>query len=108
MKNFILTAIASVITIASFGQQTEKKPIFYQIYFPNAVHHEAEIIMTIPSAPLKAFTVRMSRSSAGRYATHEFGKNIYNVKATIVEGSALTIHQVEGDVCEIPEQGVTV
>ena len=83
MKKFLLITIASLFTSAVIAQTTEK-PIFYVVSFPNAVHHEAEIVMTVPQAPGKAFKVRMSRSSAGRYATHEFGKNIYNVTATDV------------------------
>ena len=33
----------------------------------------------------------MSRTSPGRYAIHEFAKNVYNVKATNSKGEALTI-----------------
>jgi predicted metalloprotease with PDZ domain len=45
---------------------------------------------------------------AGRYATHEFGKNIYNVKATDLSGKELSIKQVEGDVYEVAKQGTVV
>ena len=45
---------------------------------------------------------------AGRYATHEFGKNIYNVKAYGEKNTPLTIKQVEGDVYEIAQHGSTV
>jgi len=54
--------------------------------------------MTIPQAPYKEFRVIMSRSSAGRYATHEFGKNVYNVIATDVSGVPVPLKQIEGDV----------
>jgi len=81
MKKFYLLAAALLFAAASFAQDdTKQKPLFYSISFPNAAHHEAEIVLTIPNAPSGAIRVRMSRSSAGRYATHEFGKNIYNVK----------------------------
>ena len=50
----------------------------------------------------------MSRSSAGRYATHEFGKNIYNIKATDVDGNELKLTQIEGDVYELAEHPETV
>ena len=109
MKNTLLIAVASLFASASFAQDSQKA-IFYSVSFPNAIHHEAEIVMTIPDAPTKNFLVRMSRSSAGRYATHEFGKNIYNVKATDVTGAALTLKQIEGDVYQVtpPENGKTV
>jgi predicted metalloprotease with PDZ domain len=102
MKKFIFTSIVSFATTLTFAQETQKA-IFYSVSFPNAVHHEAEIIMTIPSAPIKEFTVRMSRSSAGRYATHEFGKNVYNVTATDVNGTPLPLKQMEGDVYQVGE-----
>ncbi len=109
MKKYYSLAAALMLTMSSFAQQDDKqKPIFYSVSFPNAVHHEAEIVITIPQAPSGRLRLRMSRSSAGRYATHEFGKNIYNVKANNVDGSSLTINQLEGDLYEIPEHAETV
>ena len=100
-KLFLLASLC--LFVANCFAQSSQKPIFYQISFPNAAHHEAEIVMTIPQAPSRAFRVRMSRSSAGRYATHEFGKNIYNVKATDVDGNVVELKQVEGDVYELAD-----
>lgn len=109
MKKFYLLAAALLFAAASFAQDdTKQKPLFYSISFPNAAHHEAEIVLTIPNAPSGAIRVRMSRSSAGRYATHEFGKNIYNVKAANADGSELEIKQLEGDLYEIPTHGDAV
>jgi predicted metalloprotease with PDZ domain len=102
MKKLFFIAILCLFVANVFAQKTLKS-IFYAISFPNAVHHEAEIVMTIPEAPEGAFKVRMSRSSAGRYATHEFGKNIYNVKATDVDGKDIPLKQLEGDVYEVAE-----
>jgi predicted metalloprotease with PDZ domain len=112
MKKLILSAAALLFATASFAQldgpTKEAKAIFYTISFPNAVHHEAEIVITIPQAPSGMIRLRMSRSSAGRYATHEFGKNVYNVKATGTDGIKLEVRQAEGDLYEIPEHGETV
>jgi predicted metalloprotease with PDZ domain len=57
--------------------------------------------MTVSDAPTGNFRVHMSRSSPGRYATHEFGKNVYNVKATDINGLEIKIKQVEGDLYEL-------
>ncbi len=96
MKKLRFTSILLFFIGTALAQETPKA-IFYKISFPNATHHEAEIEMTIPSAPDKDFVVRMSRSSAGRYATHEFGKNVYNVAAKEVNGVAIELKQIEGD-----------
>lgn len=107
MKKIYFTTILALLTCAALAQPAPKA-IYYDISFPNAAHHEANIVMTIPNAPVGTIKVRMSRSSAGRYATHEFGKNVYNVKATNADGSPITIKQIEGDVYEIPEHGEAV
>ncbi len=69
-----------------FGQA----PIEYDVSFENAAHHEARITVTwtdIGDAPLQ---VRMSRSSPGRYALHEFAKNVYQVWVVDGAGNPLT------------------
>ncbi|MFD0795673.1 M61 family metallopeptidase [Mucilaginibacter litoreus] len=106
MKKVFIMATAVCLAVTAVAQNNSNKfrnTIYYAVSFPNAIHHEAEISMTIPDAPAGAFRVRMSRSSPGRYATHEFGKNIYNVKATDTQGNPLSVKQVEGDVYEISD-----
>ncbi|WP_178986169.1 M61 family metallopeptidase [Winogradskyella helgolandensis] len=61
----------------------------YTISFENAVHHEAEITATFKGLKSGEATFRMSRSSPGRYAIHEFAKNVYNVKVTDGKGNVL-------------------
>jgi predicted metalloprotease with PDZ domain len=102
MKKISLIGCLTVLLAAVSFAQPAPKPIYYAISFPNAVHHEAEVLMTISqiAGPVR---LRMSRSSAGRYATHEFGKNVYNVKATNVDGTPLVVKQVEGDLYEITD-----
>ncbi|MEK6478411.1 PDZ domain-containing protein [Catalinimonas sp. 4WD22] len=63
----------------------------YEISFPNAVHHEAEIKATFTHLENKVLEVRMSRTSPGRYALHEFAKNVYDVKAVDSQGEALEV-----------------
>lgn len=63
----------------------------YQVSFPNAAHHEAEISMTVPVRGRDTIEVWMSRSSPGRYAIHEFAKNVYSASAEDAAGRPLTI-----------------
>jgi len=104
MKKLNLVLLCLLGSAYAFAQ----RPIFYAISFPNASHHEAEIVMTIPEAPVGVLKFRMSRSSAGRYATHEFGKNIYNLKAYTVDKAPIDIKQLEGDVYQINNTSATV
>ncbi|GAB3922953.1 M61 family metallopeptidase [Mucilaginibacter myungsuensis] len=105
MKKLLLTTAVALGAAMSALAQADIK---YTLSFANAAHHEAEISLTanaLTAAPLK---VRMSRSSAGRYATHEFGKNVYNVKAWDGAGKPLAIEQLEGDVWVVAKHGPVV
>ncbi len=66
-------------------------PVAYEVEFPNAIHHEAEIAVTFPDVPAGPLEVRMSRRSPGRYALHEFAKNVYSVEAFDGDGRPLEI-----------------
>ena len=63
----------------------------YTISFENANHHEAEINVVFKDVKAGEVEFRMSRTSPGRYAIHEFAKNVYNVKATDSKGNILEI-----------------
>ena len=70
-----------------------QRAVEYEVAFPNAAHHEAEVAVTFADLPAGALQVRMSRSSPGRYALHEFAKNVYSVRATDGQGRVLPVSQ---------------
>jgi predicted metalloprotease with PDZ domain len=88
---FISLLIASIVacTPLSHAQET----VLYEVSLANAVHHEARISVTYDDLPasLEVLEMRMSRSSPGRYALHEFAKNVYQVSAQDRAGNPLTI-----------------
>ena len=104
MKSFFLL-LSFLIGVLSVSAQNV---IQYSISFHNAVHHEAEVTIAVPNIPAVPLTFQMSRSSPGRYATHEFGKNVYNVKVFDSKGSILPLTQVEGDVYRVDKHDGTV
>lgn len=65
----------------------------YTISFDNAVHHEAVIKASFPELPDGAVTFQMSRTSPGRYALHEFAKNVYGLKAIDSKGNSLVVER---------------
>jgi predicted metalloprotease with PDZ domain len=68
-----------------------QEPVRYEIRFPNAIHHEAEIRATFSDVHQPVLEVMMSRSSPGRYALHEFAKSVTNFKASDAQGHALEV-----------------
>src|SRR6476661_2262156 len=78
--------------------------IQYTFAAPNAVHHEAEITITVTGLKTGPVLFRMSRSSPGRYATHEFGKNVYNVSAVDGAGKTVAVEKADADAYKVPRQ----
>lgn len=103
MKLSLLSFIGCLVAQLSLAQ-----PIRYELSFPNAIHHEAQITLTVNQLPKQPAVFRMSRSSPGRYATHEFGKNVYDVRATDEQNQSLPIVRTEGDVYSVPTHAGTV
>lgn len=85
MARFLL--YFSVLFTCLLSAQTNR----YTISFDNAVHHEAEITVTFPNISSDTLQVRMSRSSPGRYALHEFAKNVYSFRATDENNEPLNV-----------------
>jgi predicted metalloprotease with PDZ domain len=67
-----------------------QSPVEYVVSFDNAVHHEARISVTWRDIGDEPLQMRMSRSSPGRYAIHEFAKNVYAVSVVDGKGNPLT------------------
>ena len=85
MKTYWLVVIFC-ISASGFSQTNS-----YEISFENAVHHEAEIKATFTDIKSDTLSLRMSRTSPGRYALHEFAKNVYGFKAFDSQGATLKV-----------------
>ena len=84
----ILFSLSLVLSSFVFQAQISSK---YTISFENAIHHEATIMATFTNLKSDIAEFSMSRSSPGRYALHEFAKNVYNFKVTDGKGNVLPI-----------------
>lgn len=92
MLTTLLAFVAASMTPLPGVAATSAPPsVRYEVWFPNAVHHEARISVTLTDLPPGPVAFRMSRSSPGRYALHEFAKNVYSVEAEDGSGAALRI-----------------
>lgn len=92
--------LAALVLAAAAGEARAQDPgaaapVSYEISFANAAHHEAQVTATFRGAPAGPLTVRMSRSSPGRYAIHEFAKNVYRVTATDGAGKPLSVTRTD-------------
>jgi predicted metalloprotease with PDZ domain len=88
----LLLGLGLLTALSGRAQQAAPETVQYRISFPNAVHHEAQVTATFGRVPAgQPLHVRMARSSPGRYALHEFAKNVYDVKATDAQGRPLAL-----------------
>ena len=90
---YLLSAVLLLFTQTACAADvnTQDKNTTYNVSFDNAAHHEAKISVTYTNVTADVLEARMSRSSPGRYALHEFAKNVYNVSAVDSKGNALTV-----------------
>ncbi|MGH7129139.1 MAG: M61 family metallopeptidase, partial [Planctomycetaceae bacterium] len=66
-------------------------PITYAVSFPAPEHHYAQVEVVFPALPAGTLEARMSRSSPGRYALHEYAKNVFDVRAYDGTGAPLRL-----------------
>ena len=82
--------------------------VAYDVAFPNAVHHEAIVTLTLTELTPDPVQLVMSRSSPGRYALHEFAKNVYGLTAVDGAGMPLPIPRTAPNGWEIAGHDGTV
>jgi predicted metalloprotease with PDZ domain len=85
-----MPATSAVFALLLAAGAAAQQPIQYRVSFPSPAHHWAQVEVTYPELPAGAFQARMSRSSPGRYALHEFAKNVYDLHAFSGNGTELT------------------
>ena len=66
----------------------------YRISLPEPEHHWMRVEATFSGLPDGAAELHMSRSSPGRYALHEFTKNVYDLQAADAGGRALAVSPI--------------
>ena len=78
MRHVIRTTV--FLWLLSMAPMSAQAPIVYRVSFPAPEHHYAEVEVTFPDLPAGTLELRMSRSSPGRYALHEYSKNVFGVR----------------------------
>ncbi|MBF8964187.1 M61 family metallopeptidase [Pontibacter sp. FD36] len=91
MSTRLFGALCAALSLMLTPLLAQEQQVRYHLSFPNAMHHEAQISVTFTGIKSDTLQVLMPRSSPGRYALHEFAKNVYSVKATDSKGQELRI-----------------
>src|SRR5690606_1957538 len=81
MKTIFRTAAASfVVLVVGVTVAFAQSPVEYRLSFPEPEHRWMQVEVTFRDLPARPLELRMSRTSPGRYALHEFAKNVFEVR----------------------------
>jgi predicted metalloprotease with PDZ domain len=86
MSRVVGVVIALLLAAPAAAQEVE-----YRLSFPEPHHRWMLVEVTFPELQAEPLQVRMSRTSPGRYAIHEFSKNVFSFDATDGSGRPLTV-----------------
>jgi predicted metalloprotease with PDZ domain len=70
-----------------FGQA----PVAYRLTFPEPQHRWMQVEVSFADLSADPLELHMSRASPGRYAVHEFAKNVFDVQVTDSAGASLAV-----------------
>jgi predicted metalloprotease with PDZ domain len=92
MQTSVVRAL-SLLVVCFAAPAFAQAPVNYRVSFPEAQHHRMQVEVTFPDVPPGTLEIVMSRSSPGRYALHEFAKNVYDVQIDNGAGAPLTFER---------------
>ena len=102
----VLALPAGALAQPSIG--ADQNAVAYRLSFPAPEHRWLQVEVTFPAVPSGPLQVRMSRSSPGRYAVHEFSKNVFDVRIRDGKGKALVAARPNLHQWDVPGHDGTV
>src|SRR6266540_2255015 len=87
-------AAAGSHAAARTDDPSPEPPIAYRLSVPEPSRRELGVEMIVAGLT-EPLDLRMSRTSPGRYALHEFAKNVFDVQASDGAGRPLAVDHVE-------------
>jgi predicted metalloprotease with PDZ domain len=81
--------LAPALVLLLVSTAAAQSPVSYTLSFPEPHHRWMQVDVTFPDLGGATLEVRMSRTSPGRYALHEFAKNVFDLQAFDGQGRPL-------------------
>lgn len=104
----VLAMVAVLVGLVGPAVAQTGAPVAYRVTFPAAEHHWLQVEATFPDVGRDALIVRMSRSSPGRYAIHDFAKNVFAFDAFDGGGRPLRPSRPDTDAWQVAGHDGTV
>src|SRR4029079_3935831 len=87
----ICAAAALLLLISVPPPALAQTPVSYRLTFPEPEHRWMQVEAAFADLSSEPLALHMSRASPGRYALHEFAKNVFDVEATDPAGASLAV-----------------
>ena len=100
-----LSLVAWLVAITLTWAQA---PVDYRLSFGDYVRHVVDVEVVFNDVTADPLDIHMSRSSPGRYALHEFAKNVFDLQITDGAGRPLTPVRPNLHVWSVKDHGGTV
>ena len=100
-----LSIVACLVTVTLAWAQAA---VDYRLSFPDYVRHIVDVEVVFPDVTADPLDIHMSRSSPGRYALHEFAKNVFDVRIADGAGRPLAPARPNLHVWRVANHGGTV
>jgi len=102
-------AWALVLHAALAVAQTAPPPsVSYRLSFPQREHRLMDVAVTFTAVPEGPLRLHMSRSSPGRYALHQFAKNVFDLRVHDGAGGGLAVQRTKPEEWTVPRHSGTV
>jgi predicted metalloprotease with PDZ domain len=84
--------VACLLVVGAQGVPVHaQSAVGYRLSFPEREHRIMDVELTLTDLPAGPLQLRMSRSSPGRYAAHEFAKNVFDVRVVDAAGQRVAV-----------------
>ncbi|BCS31101.1 hypothetical protein TBR22_A03010 [Luteitalea sp. TBR-22] len=104
LRRAALLLLTLLLTRPAGAQQA----IEYTVSVPSPDQRWLQVDVRFPARAGTPLEIRMARSSPGRYATHEFGKNVYQFEARGEGDAALAVEQLAPAQWRVTPRGSSV
>ena len=101
MRSVVVSVLVGLMTCVAVAG--DERPIDYRFSFSQAAQHRMNVEVTFTDLPDGPLQLRISRSSPGRYALHDFASAIDDVMVTTMDGTPLAVAQGQSNEWTVAE-----
>jgi predicted metalloprotease with PDZ domain len=103
-----IAALSIVAVLLNVTLARAQAPVEYRLSFADYVRHLMDVEVVFTEVTVDPLEIHMSRSSPGRYALHEFAKNVFDVQISDGAGRPLAPVRPNLHVWQVKGHGGTV